>query len=732
MIWRFTIIDSLGASQIIDEPIGWDGVQTSFNRNLINHGIIVNIDTDGFQYVGNAFELLRDEYDLNGSDGQMELLIEYDCNNSGTYTQYFRGKFDFNTYSRVCSDECLIECDVIASKCTDIFLNRISQDVVLQTTTDLNGDTIAPLDEDTILIEGQNILLQNKGYNTAGTDCVGTGNYAVTGNKYLYSPVLLPKVPIIEIGDFALNNAICSFVEKNGGIDPIDFTSLSDFAGYGQFLSIYERTPDPLNCVDNDATIEYRCKGSILYTPQFNGSLTTRLIFAKYDLNTATLAVINANSIGVDGRAISTGVTNTVNFDIAFSSTPAYDESQILLYYIFINPFISALGSGDYDIEIRYDAGDTLNYFTMALDSACDETTAIGYRLDKTLEFLPLVYSGADCATPSVLIDCFDNYHLTNGLHIRNVTEPSSPKMFLNFQSLFDNVRKIFNIGWGFDSNETVLKIAELPEFYKSTQAVNVGSVMEVKFVTAKELIWSVINVGYNKWEAEEYNGLDEMNTSRQYRRNVNSQMQELDLLCDLITAGYTIEITRRKNQTKTGTSDWRYDNDTFLISTEVVDDVLLAYRGVDAGAANIYSPATRMNYRLTPVRNLLAWFKSISAPRPTTSGEILTFNSGEGNYIAEGQMNTQCFLEGEVIAENQDIDTSIFDDITDALPIWETQFLVFNAPLSMEQFEDIKLDPYGLVTLECMGVTYEGNIVQITHNPNEGDANFKLLWHRP
>jgi hypothetical protein len=138
------------------------------------------------------------------------------------------------------------------------------------------------------------------------------------------------------------------------------------------------------------------------------------------------------------------------------------------------------------------------------------------------------------------------------------------------------------------------------------------------------------------------------------------------------------------------------------------------------------------MNYRLTPVRNLLAWFKSIAAPRPTTSGEILTFNSGEGNYIAEGQMNTQCFLEGEIIAENQDIDTSVFDDIADTSPIWETQFLVFNAPLSMEQFEDIKLNPYGLVTLECRGVTYQGNIIQITHNPNEGDAKFKLLWHRP
>ena len=59
MIWRFSIIDSFGASQVIDEPIGWDGVQASFNRNLVNHGIIINIDTDGFQYTGDAFAAQR-------------------------------------------------------------------------------------------------------------------------------------------------------------------------------------------------------------------------------------------------------------------------------------------------------------------------------------------------------------------------------------------------------------------------------------------------------------------------------------------------------------------------------------------------------------------------------------------------------------------------------------------------------------------------------------------------
>jgi hypothetical protein len=101
--------------------------------------------------------------------------------------------------------------------------------------------------------------------------------------------------------------------------------------------------------------------------------------------------------------------------------------------------------------------------------------------------------------------------------------------------------------------------------------------------------------------------------------------------MADIISAGYTIEITRRKNQAKTGTSDWRYDDDLFIINAIVEDDILYAYRGT-TDAANMYSPSTRMNLRLTPLRNLMRWFKSICAPTPLITNESLIFTSGTGN----------------------------------------------------------------------------------------------------
>ena len=329
------------------------------------------------------------------------------------------------------------------------------------------------------------------------------------------------------------------------------------------------------------------------------------------------------------------------------------------------------------------------------------------------------------------LKNCLDRYSITKGSFIRNVTQPSVPNLFVNYEMLFEECRKIFNIGWGFDNNETELKIARIDGFYKSNVVVDVGLLDMATFTTAKDLIYGTITVGYNKWEAEEYNGLDEMNTERQYRRNIDTNPTELDLMSDMISAGYTIEITRRKNQGTTGTSDWRYDDDLFIINTNTIDSVLYAYQGIDANPDNVYSPNTRMNYALTPARSLMRWFKSIAAAQPTVANENFIFTSGTGNYIAQGQMLYNCPIEGSTLSEKETIDVSNFDNDYYITPIWKTIYATFNAPLSMAEFEDIKADVYGAIRFRCSDTIYLGNIIEMSHDPNVGIANFKLLLRR-
>jgi hypothetical protein len=424
----------------------------------------------------------------------------------------------------------------------------------------------------------------------------------------------------------------------------------------------------------------------------------------------------------------------SVPFNFTYSGTPSYSDADYLFLYweCFFEPLNwNTLFVRKLNISIDYD---NTSKVEMTLNSNCEPSVATSVYLPELLKFLPSAYMDEDC--PSVVMEeelnqCLDFYQITKGSFIRQVTEPSVPKLFTSYEYLFEQCRKIFNIGWGFDNNETELKIARIEHFYKSTIVVDVGLVDKAIFTTAKDLIYGTIMVGYNKWEAEEYNGLDEMNTERQYRRNIDSNPTELDLMSDMIAAGYTIEITRRKNQATTGTSDWRYDDDLFIVHAIVEDGNLYAYRGIDANPDNVYSPNTRMNYALTPARSLMRWFKSIAAAQPTVANENFIFTSGTGNYIAQGQMLYNCPIEGSTLSEKETIDVSNFDNDYYITPIWKTEYVTFTAPFSMADFEDVKVNPYGAIRFRCSDTYYIGNIVEINHDPNEGLAEFKLLIRR-
>jgi hypothetical protein len=724
MNWRWTLIESDATETEVTEPVGWDGISGNMQRNMIHHGVFINISTDSFEWVGTAYTLLYNEYQTNGANGQMNIRIEYQCAEGDAYTVYFNGNFDFNTFERQCADYCFCKCLVSATKCTDVFLSRMGQDVNVLSATNFDGQAITPMTYTPLNITGQGIFLQNTANNNDGENSDFTISSGVSGFTRDFYPIYLPNNPLMEFGEWNVNNVSPALIEASTFVIPADADRIED-----TFNFIYLYQPIENQCIDQ-VNYNWRTKGTMIFSP-YNDTEITDIILIATQVNPITGAFTNLGTVTIISSIIlTTGVPQSFNFDetnfgIFTNLTP---NDYVLFTWDIYTTF------GGIDISINYDSGD-VNYFNIGANSACAPSASDSVYLTDLFEYLPTAYMGTDCPTllvENVFGQCLNRYSITKGSFIRNVTQPSVPNLFVNFEMLFEECRKIFNIGWGFDNNETELILGRTDIFYKSNVVVDVGLLDMATFTTAKDLIYGTITVGYNKWEAEEYNGLDEMNTERQYRRNIDTNPTELDLMSDIISAGYTIEITRRKNQGRTGTSDWRYDDDLFIINTYIDDDlVLYAYQGVDNGAANIYSPATRMNYALTPVRNLMRWFKSIAAATPTVANEDLIFTSGTGNYIAEGQMTVYCPVEGEVIAENETIDSTKFSDDYYITPIWQTVYATFNAPLSMAEFEDIKADVYGAIRFRCSDTIYLGNIIEMSHDPNVGIANFKLLLRR-
>ena len=119
MRWQFTITDSTSTATVVEEPIGFTEMSYTLRRNLMHHGVFKTIDTGSLKFVGDAYTILNTEYETNGANAFSTLLIEYKCAEDDTYSTFFDGRFDFNTFSKNCGKYCYIECQVIASSCVD-------------------------------------------------------------------------------------------------------------------------------------------------------------------------------------------------------------------------------------------------------------------------------------------------------------------------------------------------------------------------------------------------------------------------------------------------------------------------------------------------------------------------------------------------------------------------------------------------------------------------------------
>jgi len=317
MIWQFEFIESDSTVTVVDEPAKWDGIVLNLMRNLSHHGIFSNISTDGFEWIEDAYDMLFLEYQTNGANGKMQCRISYKCEGETAFNEYFLGNFDFNTFDRQCSTYCFIKISVNATKCTDTFLSRMGQDVDILTTENFDGDAITPMTFTPLNIEGQDIFLQNRANNNDGEDWLTTINDTSggTGNRFYDIPIYLPLNPVIEIGDFNVNNILPTVIAKNGGLDNISFPlpdGIDDFDSYFQFMYLYG--PNNNICVSS-LDVEWQCKGTFKLTPNYNGNVTITLrAYKRNPITNGELLDIGSVTIA-SAAAISNGVLFSVSFN---------------------------------------------------------------------------------------------------------------------------------------------------------------------------------------------------------------------------------------------------------------------------------------------------------------------------------------------------------------------------------------------------------------------------------
>lgn len=771
MFWRFTIIDRNGLQTVIEEPVGWDAAQIIIERHKDYHGVFFDYQGNDFQFYGKGFRVIKSEYDEYGIEGNLLLRIEQACENA-TFKKLYEGRLLFVDASFDEGEGCSVTIPVETSSDIMELWNRWDQEVNLLSLTAF--DQITALEPYGKL--GYSLSLPPKSIVLSDSAEFETAN-----------PVTFLLPPI---GEYAAGNPVQpnrAVFNITPQFDKLNFAEFGQFAPQGApfnsylcygFIAAYP--VEDTKCVgyplvpgtdvvdkryvyldtDGIPPLMYNNpdEQSFAFVNEFSLNVSFSLEFNLIDSGIAALYTVvaihraNGTTTFLDqqeyinttyGNIWQKGTTQTIAYDKSFTGISLGYKDYL---------FVSLAGVAEYlnqDADLGKEAFTVTAKSGLVTASANSQFAATDSKVflinetisrvaesvtENKLKVYSELFGRTDSQPYATTVDgCAGNVALTKGLFIRrqeNRIEGEVSPMAISMQNIFDGIEPIFHIGMGIEPDpERIgfnrMRVEEWRYFYSDEILMECLAIDKVKRRVIADEHYSTFEFGYGKWEAEEYNGLDEFLTRRRYRTTLTQIQNELQKISTFIASGYAIEVTRRKGDIDT--ADWRYDNETFVICCKNENTLIKVEQGNILNAENIIDPDTIYNYRISPVRNAMRWAETIfKSYKHFTNDSKMIFMDGDGNIFAKGLLNGDCREENQTLAENQEINPTLFT--APPKPFLSPERIEFEYPLSIAEMILIQENPTGLIHFEGIEETGDGWIDKITYTPEEGKAFFSLI----
>lgn len=705
----------------IEEPVGFADIVFNVKRDENWHGVFHEASTSDLGFYGEAAQILEDAKENYGIEANVEFKATYRCDN-GEYADAIIGKLDFGQWVSSCGNECIITMPVEAQGCIMTLRNRYDQKVDVD--SQLAFDKLTVLENYAginfpLTLPAKDLEARVEGY--ASTDPISVqivDNPDSDSNSLSIRP---------DYNDVRYNSIDTSELTPNNQFQQIPTETFPDIP-----ISPVLLFEDRASCFSGEFEYEFRNKGRIFVNTNLQGvNFQNRLSYwdgiEGQDFWNDNILISNDTFFGEDNYTSG----DVIEFDTTFTGTINLIEGRGL----YMETLMSYFDADDQNptVTVEYDPE---TFVRIVNNKSCESTEANVSLIHETLSRVTEAitdrcltvksdYYGRTDSQPYAAAEdgCGSLRVLTSGLKIRDADED---KYFQSLRDLFDGLTAIDNIGMGIEGAE--LRIEPVEYFYQDSEILRFDHLPLARFILDEKYYTSIIKIGYKKWEVERVNGLDEINSNKEFRTSLTQVNNILDKQSGFVAGSYAIEVTRQQGFTETGAADTSYDNDTFIICVRRG-----GYSGYEVeqgnvtNAANFYSPQTVYNWRIRPMYNLMRWFKSVanSYVNLINSTSKLYFSAGTGNLTAEGELVGDCKEETVVKAENDDLFST---DLVDNVPIWKPERVEFTYPLSIEEYQTIKSNPYGYITIECNGFEYKGFIRSINYRPSRGSADFNLL----
>jgi hypothetical protein len=747
---RWTLTNAVSGVLVIDDPVNWKDTKLSLLRDERFHGVFDNFGLDEIQVTcGQGKEYIDNIYETQGINALIELLIEYDCEDDGTFATLFDGKVNLATYQTGVEKEVgeITSAKIERNDITQTFRNRSGVKVNLNSLTTLDGSVMnayifAPfamryrsqlIDLDSeidggvftstgvtwpVLVNPNVIVMQDAIPMVANdlAETVGNTDYSIV-NPGLVAPNPMGGSPFHEASQeeiitYPVNYTVNFDISGNfldcatvGGVRTVAFISLYIFAG-----------PDGANpsttfLVGNvglggypTATI---CPAVLASPFNFVGAVPGGILMNKGDKIWLSWQILGYNAI----------IPSSVTFQVD------YLTSEVIL------TTSTQMANTDLASFMIYEA------WARVSESVTDQTT-FAFKSDY---FGRTDSEPAAGGAPTYLADgCGSLMAVASGLALRrygskklNVPLPD----FASLDELFDTCNAIYNVGLGLETHggTDVIRVEDKAYFYDNALIIQLANVQNLTYRVDESRFFHEFEIGYAKWEPSEFDGLDEICTKQKYHLPVTPVKNTLTALSPYLAAGYVIEVIKRQfgNQKE----DMTYDDDNFVTRVErsgptvFISETFADY----AAAINIDNPTSRYNLKISPKRNFLRWLNVLGTGIDKVVGNLIRFDYGEGNYIMDSQIAAGPYIcdgyfNNVALIENVDL---AWDNVNASLnaPLWRPEIWEFDYPLTFTQYQTIRAAPRGYIEFSTGNVTFtQGYILEIEFALRGGLSHFKLL----
>jgi hypothetical protein len=610
--WFNLVVD--GVTYVISEPIKWDSVNIVGKRDKDWHGF-------NYQFSDGVLELEFDcaagkdvieaEYDAHGNDG--EVFFNHGYTYLGTDYTLFEGKLNLNTRKKYPGK---VSCSVEKKDFNNLFQSRYETKVSMKETQSIDGVAITPPSVVDFILHAKEL---QRNYSLVTTDVVDMPQTVIGGQDAFFQ--YESSVP--QLNEIEENFPYPINVTSSAPYNQDRFNWEMKFAGTYNFDSIAQHI-----------VFTFYVPGT-----EFGKTVSFRVFLRKNNLNTHQIGTT------VSATLNQTIQTITVNVAAVLPNVIYAPGDKVYIYTEIHFSHATALGisAKQMSLDVRLtslestEPTDCKGWFLF--DAANHATRVITNNTTRIKSKFLSLQSAQQAADGAGSL-----YITTNGKQIRQYQTDLHP-LKISTKDILESIRALFCIGMGMERAGLmdIVRIERANYFYQNREIIVIDECYGYREEVAKDMIYNEFEFGYEKFQEDGYNTLDEFNTKQERVGPIKTNKLKIVQKSKLIGSGYSIETSRRQQFANSATDSFQNDEDGFVIAMRRLSNEEYAPEKDEAFDVvnNVISPSTAYNLRISPIRmiiNWAIWLYNVFHFKPTT--DKITHTSTLQNENLETQFS--------------------------------------------------------------------------------------------